>query len=193
MAQDVQKIHVGAARIFLDGVAPATGAPPSLTVHTSGVPSSPQTGFVEAGHTFEDTVLEYTAEYQDIMSEQVFGIADTFVSMQSATLRFTAQERVYNTLRLIFDGIGTVTDGSKDLFYFGGVFTVLSHCFVFTSPLRTNPAKFEVGTLYKCQISTPANLTYSRVNPSRIPVTVRGIHDASRTVGDQLGQWFREK
>lgn len=197
MAQDAQKIHVGAARIFLGpvgtAVPPTSSDPPTLSVHTAGVPSTPQVGFVEVGHTFEDTVFEYTPEILDIESEQVFGIVDTAVISQGGKLTFTAQERTYATLRAAFGGIGSVDDTDKTLFYAGGVFAMQSQVVMLTSPRRDNPAKFEVLTIYRAQSVEGVKLPYSRKTPSRYAVTLRAVHDASRVVGDQLFQWFREK
>lgn len=192
MAQNAANIHVGAALIFIGGVAPTTGTPPTLTVHTNGVPSSPQTGFTEVGHTYEDTVFQYTPTIQDIESEQAFGIVDSYAIDQKCTLKFTCQERVYIALKTAFDAIGQVSDGSKILFYGGGSYTVGSACVILTSRQRNAPSKYEVLTIYKAQSVEGVQLTYSRKNPSRYAVTLRGVHDTSRNVGDQLFQWFKE-
>jgi hypothetical protein len=193
MAQNAANIHVGAARIWIGGVVPTTGTPPSLSVHTSGAPTTPQTGFTEVGHTFEDAVWSYQGDIVDIESEQVFGVADTYPTGQKGTLTFTAQERVYIALKTAFDAIGTVDDGSKTLFYGGGIYTVASQVVILTSPRRDNTAKFEVLTIYKAQSVAGIQLAYSRKNPSRYKVELRAIHDSARNAGDQLFQWFREK
>lgn len=193
MAQDATKIHVGAARIFLGTIAPTTGAPPTLTAHTSGVPSAPHTGFEDVGFTFEDTTWEYQPEVQDIKANEAFGTVDTYPSDQMGTLTFTAQERTYRTLQAAFGGIGSVDDGAKTLIYGGGVFAVSSWVVILTSPRRDAPNKFEVLTIYKAQSVGGIRLPYSRVNPSRYQVQLRAIHDTGRTVGDQMFQLFREK
>lgn len=193
MAQDATKIHVGAGRIFLGAIAPVTGTPPTLTAHTSGVPSTPQTGFVEVGHTYEDSVFEYSAEYQDIESEQAFGVVDTYPTNQACKLTFTAQERTYITLKAAFDAIGSVDDGAKTLFYAGGVFAVQSWVVILTSPRRDATNKFEVLTIYKAQSVAGVQIPFSRKNPSRYKVELRGVHDTARVVGDQQFQYFREK
>ena len=192
MAQNANNIEVGAGRIWIGGVAPATGTPPTLAVHTSGVPSSPQTGFTEVGHTFGDAVFSTSGSYQDIESEQAFGIVDTYVDGQMCELTFVAQERVYLLLKTLFDGVGTVTDGSKHLFYGGGAFTVASQTVMLTAVQRKAPTKYEILTIYKAQSVSGIKLTYSRKNVGRYEVKLRGVHDTSRSVGDQLYQFFRE-
>lgn len=192
MAQNAANIHIGAGRIFVGGVAPATGTPPTLTAHTSGVPTSPQTGFTEVGHTTGDTTSAYNPNIQKLMSEQAFGTIDTYATDQSVTIEFEAQERVYAALQTAFGGIGSVNDGSKQLFYFGGVFAVLSQCVIISSPRRDNPAKFELFTLYKAQNMTGIPLKWSRTTPSTYKISLQGVFDTTRSVGDQLGQFFRE-
>lgn len=192
MAQNANNIEVGAGRIWIGGVVPTTGTPPSLSVHTSGVPSTPQTGFTEVGHTFGDSVFSTGGTYQDIESEQAFGIVDTYVDSQMCELTFVAQERVYLLLKTLFDGVGTVTDGSKHLFYGGGPFTVASQVVMLTAQQRKAPTKWETLTIYKAQSVSGIKLTYSRKNVGRYEVKMRGVHDTSRSVGDQLYQFVRE-
>ncbi len=194
MAQDAAKIHVGAGKIYIGTIAPATGTPPTRSAHTSGVPSAPQTGFIEVGHTDGESTFSYSSEIEDIMSEQAFGIVDSYATNQTASLTFTAQERTYNTLQMAFGGIGSsqVTTPNADLFYAGGIFALLNRVVILTSPRRDNPAAFEVLTLYKAQSVEGIELPYSRTTPSRYKVTLRAVHDTTRNVGDQLFQWYRE-
>lgn len=193
MGQNANNIHIGAARIFIGGVAPVTGDPPILAAHTNGVPSTPQTGFTEVGHTFEDTVFSYSGTVQDIESEQAFGVVGTYAVDQKCSLTFTCQERVAVALKTAFDAIGFVDDGAKTLFYAGGPYTVQSQCVMLTSPRRDAPSKYEVLVIYAAQSVGGMKLTYSRKTPSRYAVELRGIHDTTRTIKDQLWQWFREK
>lgn len=191
MAQDAAKIHVGAARIWLQATAPATGNPPTLTPHTDGVPTAGTP--VEAGHTTGVTTVTYTPTKVDIDSEQAFGVVDTYVSTETVEVTFTIQERNYAALKLAFDAIGNVDDGTKTLFFAGGVYAVTSQCVILTSRRRNDATKFEVVTIYKAQSLEPVTLGYSRTERSTIPVRIRGVHDTTRTVGDQLFQWYREK
>lgn len=194
MAQNADNIHVGPGRIFIGTIQPVTGLPPTRAAHTSGVPSTPQVSFVEVGYTEGESVFEYTATYEDINAEQSFGIVATYPTAQAATLTFNAQERTYDTLKFAFDAIGTaqVTTPNADLFYAGGPFAVQSRVVILTSPRRDNPAKFEVLTIYKGQSVQGVRISYSRTAPSRYQVNVRAVHDATRSIGDQLFQWFRE-
>ena len=189
MAQNAANIHVGPARIFIGVTAPASGAPPTLMSHTAGVPA---TG-TEVGHTSGNTVATFQNVKQDINSEQSFGVVDTYATGQTLEITMTCQERVYTLLQKLFEGLGTVTDGSKDLFYGGGPISVPSYTVMLTSPLRQDPTKFEVFVGYRMQSVSAMPLTYSRTDVSMIPVTIRGTHDTTRTVGDQLFQFYREK
>lgn len=189
MAQDATKIHVGPGRIWFGVTAPATGNPPTLMTHTAGVPASG----TEVGHTSGNSVITFQNVKSDILSEQSFGVVDTYPTTQSLEVTLTVQERVYAVLTKLFEGVGTVTDGSKDLFYAGGPITVPSFAVMLTSPLRTDNTKFEVFVGYRMQMAAPVTLTYSRTDVSMVAVTLRGTHDTSRNVGDQLFQWFREK
>lgn len=192
MAQVAANIHVGAAWIYVGGVAPASGDPPTQSAHTNGVPSTPQTGFTEVGHTFGDTVFTYTPDVVDLESEQAFGIVDTYITGQKCELSFTCQEQVYIALKTALGGLSSVNDGSKMLFYGGGPYDVLSQCVIFRSIRRDNTSKYIIGTIYKAQVVTPVPFTFSRANPSRYQVTLRGVHDTSRTTKDQLFQLYRE-
>lgn len=189
MAQDASKIHVGPARIWLGTTQPTTGAPPTLAGHTAGVPA---TG-TEVGHTTGATTVTFQNVKSDIDSEQSFGIVDTYITAQTLEMTMTVQERNYGILGRIFEGLGSVDDGSKTLIYGGGPANVASFTAFISSPLRQDNTKFEVFMGYRMQVVSPAPLTYSRTDRSTIPMTLRGTHDTARVVGDQLFQFYREK
>jgi hypothetical protein len=189
LAQDATKIHIGAGFIYIGVTAPATGTPPTLMAHTAGVPA---TG-TEVGHTQGNSTFTYTPTKGDITSEQAFGVVDTYVNTETAELAFTIKERNYAAMKMAFDNIGTVTDGAKDLFYAGGVYTVASQAVMLVSRQRNAPTKYEVIVLYKAQSMDPVPIMYGRTAESTIGVRLRGVHDTSRNQGDQLFQWYREK
>ena len=189
MAQDANNIHVGPGRIWFGITAPATGAPPTLMSHTAGVPASG----TEVGHTNGNTTVTFQNVKSDINSEQTFGVVGTYVTAQTLEMTMTLQERVYAILQRLFEGVGSVDDAAYILFYGGGPVSVPSFSVMISSPLRQDNTKYEVFIGYKMEVVSAVPLTYSRTEVSMIAVTLRGVHDSTRTVGDQLFQFYREK
>jgi hypothetical protein len=189
LAQNAANIHVGPGRIWFGVTAPATGTPPTLMGHTAGVPA---TG-TEVGHTNGNTVVTYSNVKSDINSEQTFGVVGTYNTGQTLEITMTLQERVAAILQKLFEGAGYATAGGYDLYFGGGPVSVPSFTVMISSPLRTDNTKFEVFVGYKMELVSAITLTYSRTDVSMIPVTLRGVHDTSRNVGDQLYQFYREK
>ena len=190
MAQNEANIHIGAARIFLGVTAPASGTPPTLMGHTNGVPATgTEVGFTEGNATFS-----YRPTKELIPVEQALSAAGMFVSDEVAQLVFRAQERVYVALRAAFDNIGTVSDGSKDMFYAGGQSIIpLYQSVMLTSPRRDVAAKWEVLVIYKATSMEGIELPYGKATRSTYQITLRGLADSSRSISDQLFQWYREK
>ena len=107
---------------------------------------------------------------------------------------FTAQEQVYVGLQAAFDGIGTVTDGSKNLFYGGnGDLSAPSTWAVWlSSRRRDSSAKYEGLCIYKAYSVDGIQLKYSRVNKTTYQITLKGLAVETRNAGDQLFQFYRE-
>jgi FlaG/FlaF family flagellin (archaellin) len=190
MAQNINNVHIGPARIWLGVTTPASALPPTMVGHTAGVPA---TG-TEVGHTEGPSEVIYARTYNDIVTEQAFGTADIFVSDEKLTLNVTLKERTYQNLRALFDNIGNVDDGAKTLMYAGGsVVTPLTQSLFLSSPRRDNPAKFEVFMIYKAIQVNPAQFVWGRANQSTMKLQFRGLADGTRTPGDQLFQFYREK
>lgn len=190
MAQSESNIHIGAGRIWLGVTAPASGAPPTLMGHTNGVPA---TG-TEVGHTEGNAVFTYKPTKDTIPSEQALSVVGVFTTDEMCQLTFKAQERVYQVLRAAFDSIGTVSDGSKDLFYGGGLtITPLTQAIMLSSARRDIAAKYEVLVIYKAVNMEGVEISYGKATRSTYQITLRGLADTTRTIGDQLFQWYREK
>lgn len=192
MAQDAGKIHVGPARIWTGTTAPASGAPPTWLTHTNGVPA---TG-TEVGFTLGDAVFTWKTDKVDIEAEQALGVVDQFISKENAMLEFEAQERTYSLLKILFDNIGNVDDGTRTGFYGGGGGTILNIQYVtvvLTSQIRNLTNKFEVLMCYKCVSMEGIQLTFSRTKPSTYKCQLRALPDSTRTQGDQIFQFSREK
>jgi hypothetical protein len=192
MSQNPQNIHIGAARIFLNVTAPATGTPPTLLSHTDGVPA---TG-TEVGYTQDAASFTYKQNKQEVEAEQSLNPVDVFVLNEEISIEFNAMEHVYNTLKTAFDNVGTVDDGSKSLFYGGdgaGLVSVTTQCVALTSRIRTAPTKFEVLVLYRVYNMEGITMPYARTTPAVYKITLKGLTDTTRNAGDRSFQWFKEK
>ena len=192
MALTANNIHVGPARVFIGTAAPASGAPPTWATHTNGIPADGE----EVGYTTGNTVFTWGTEKSDIESEQALGVVDQYITKENATLEFEAQERVYKTMKIAFDNIGSVDDATRQGFYGGGGGTILNvqYTTVFLSSLRRDLAgKYEILFIYKAVSMQGMVLTYSRTTPSTYKIQLRCLPDSVRTVGDQIFQFSREK
>jgi hypothetical protein len=192
VAQDASKIHVGPARIWTGTTAPASGLPPTWATHTNGVPA---TG-TEVGYTLGDAVFTWKSDKVDIEAEQALGVVDQFISKENAMLEFEAQERTYTLLKIAFDNIGNVDDGTRTGFYGGGGGTILAIQYVtvfLSSQIRNLTNKYEVLFLYKAVSMEGMPLTFSRTKPSTYKINLRALPDSTRSAGDQIFQFSREK
>lgn len=192
MAQDPNKIHIGMARIFLNATAPATGTPPTMVTHTSGVPS---TG-TEVGYTNGPSTFTYKTVKQEVEAEQSLNPVDVFITKEECMLEFTAMEHVYNTLKTAFDVAGSVNDASKMLFYAGdavGLTSVTTQCVILTSRIRSAPTKFEVLAIYRAYNVEGMVVAYNRTGVAVYKITLKALVDPDRAEGDRLFQWYREK
>jgi hypothetical protein len=190
MAQAAENVHVGPGRIFLGTTKPATGKPQTVMPHNALVP----TPGTEVGYTQGDMIIRKTKETGVVNAEQAMGPIATFLTAEGTEVEFTALERVYDTLRLAFDNVGTVNDANRMLFYWGGSQYALRTQSVFVSSLRPNQAgKYEITVVYKAYSVTGYEIAYRKSGASSYRVTLRGLFDTTRAVGDQLGQHYIEK
>lgn len=192
MAFNAARIHGNAARIFVGVTAPTTGLPPTLLSHTNGVPA---TG-TEVGYTEDEANLRYKGEKNPIPAEQALANVDVMVVSEMAEIEVKVKEHTYATLQRAFDNVGTVSDGSKDLFYMGGGTSILAprtECVVLTSRQRNAPTKFIVYVLYKAFCETGFIVGYTRKKEAIYSLKFVGLADGARNDGDQLGQFFWEK
>ena len=192
MALTPSEVHVGPASLWIGTTPPASGAPPTWLTHTNGVPG---TG-TEVGLTLGDATFTWNTEKADIEAEQVMGVVDKFITKENATLEFEAEERTYTLLKSAFDNIGSVNDATRVGFYGGGggsIINIQYSTLVLTSPRRDVAARYEVLVLYKAVCTSGMVLTYSRTKPSTYRVTFQGLPDTTRTPGDRIFQFSREK
>lgn len=192
MAFNAAKIHGNTARIFVGVTAPTTGLPPTLLTHTNGVPGSG----TEVGYTEDEAQIRYKAEKQAIGAEQALANVDVMAVSEMAEIEVTVKEHTYATLQRAFDNVGTVSDGSKDLFYFGGgtsILTPRTECVVLTSRQRNAPTKFIVMVLYKAYCEEGYVTGYTKKKEAVYKLKFVGLHDGARNDGDTLGMFVFEK
>jgi len=190
MAQSADNIHVGPARIFIGVTNPATGTPPTWMTHTAGVP----TPGTEVGYTEGDAIFRLASEKTEIMAEQASGPVGVFETVERVEVEFTAQERVYETLRAAFENAGTVNDANRMGFYGGGQQRTVRTQSVFISSPRPNQAgKYEISVIYKAYNMSGYETAYRKGGAATYRLVLRGLADTSRSVGDQLYQHYIEK
>lgn len=185
MSQSAANVHIGPGRIFLGVTNPASGIPPTWMAHTAGVPTPGN----EVGYTTGDMIFRKTKDTFEVEAEQAMGPIAVGVVKEIVECEFTALERVYTTLQAAFDNNGTVSDGTRMGFYGGGIQYPLRTQSVFMSSARPNQAgKYEISVIYKAYSVTGYEIAYKKNGASEYKVTLRGLYDSSRSVGDQLYQ-----
>jgi hypothetical protein len=159
-----------------------------------GADGVPTTG-TEAGYTTGPAQFMYKQEKKPIDVEQSLNPVDVYVSTETCSLQFEAMERTFATLQLAFDNVASVNDANKHLFYGGdatALQSVFTTCTVLTSRQRINTTLFEVLAIYKAYSVDGIALPYTRTKESTYKVTMQGLIDISRVVGDRLFQWRRQ-
>ena len=123
-----------------------------------------------------------------------------FITKETCQLDFTCMEHVYNTLLTAFDlaagGSGAVTDTAKDLFYAGdgsALTSVRTQAVMLSSRIRTAPTKFEVLVIYSAYNVEGITIGYNRTKEAIYKVTMKALVEGSRSAGDRLFQFYRER
>lgn len=190
MALTATNVHVGPARIFLNVTNPASGDPPTPMPHTAGVP----TPGTEVGYTDGDAIFRKTKETAFIGAEQAMGPIASVMTAEGAEVEFVAMERVYETLKAAFDNTGTLHSGGRMMFYGGGLQKPLQTQSVFLSSLRPNQVgKYEISVVYRAYSVQGVETAYRKAGASMIRMILRGLFDTTRTLGDQLYQYYIEE
>lgn len=191
MAQVAANVHVGPARIFLGITNPASGNPPTAAAHTAGVP----TPGTEVGFTQGDAIFRKNKETNTIMAEQAMGPIGVYLTSEIVEIEFTAMERVFAALQAALDNTAGQLDtgGVRQLFWGGGSQYAIRTQSVLLSSLRPNQAgKYEVSVIYKAYNVSGYEIAYRKSGESTYRITLRGLFDTTRSVGDQLYQHYIE-
>lgn len=195
MAIDNTKIHQGTGRIFYNVTAPASSLPPTWLAHTSGVPNVGTP--VDIGATEGDMTFSYVSNKDEIYAEQELAPIDVVTTDEQVVLSFTIKELNYTALKAAFEpSVGNLDDGTKTGFYVGGGSAILAPftgCWAWSSIQRNAPTKFILGVIYKGYTKIGAKMNVGKKNETVIQVEVHGLADLSRSAGDRVAQWYREK
>jgi len=191
MALNPLNVHSGPARMFLNVTNPATGNPPTSAAHTAGVP----TPGTEVGYTEGETTFRKVKTTGEINAEQALGPISTYLETETAEVVFTAMERVFATLQAAFDNTaGAADEAARMIFWGGGLQYPLRTQSVMTTSQRPNQvSKWEIGVLYRAYSVGGFETTYRKNGASTFAVTLRGLYDGTRTLGDQLFQFVIEE
>jgi hypothetical protein len=190
MSLVAENIHVGPMRIFLDVTNPATGLPPTAHPHTAGVP----TPGVEIGYTEGDATFRKNKETFEINAEQATGPVGVGLVREIVEIEFTALEKTYRGLQTAFDNSGSSHPAGRMIFYGGGSTFPIKTQSVFFSSLRPNQAgKYETATIYKAYNVAGYETTFRKSAASMFRITLRGLSDSSRALGDQMYQYVIEE
>ena len=155
--------------------------------HTAGVPA---TG-TEVGLTDGPTVVRLKTVKKAINAEQSLAGVDVATIQEIAEIEFKCKEQTYAALQRAFDTVGTVTDGSKHLFYGGNGTAVLAprtEAVMFTSVQRNAPTKYIWTVIYKAFSEMGMEESFSREGETIYSVKMVGLADMTRNAGDQLYQ-----
>ncbi len=200
MSQNASNIMAGPARIFIGTysgvVLPVSGSPPTLFQHTAGVPSGLQTGFTEIGFTTGPTTFTYKATKVELVPEQSLMAVDVFTSDEMVSVAFNAYERTYIALRSAFDAVGQVSDANKDLYYAGNgtsILTPQTFGVFFSVVHRDNLNKYTYACLYKAYQPDGFKGAFEKKKETSYTITLKGLADLTRTIGDQGFQFVNEK
>jgi hypothetical protein len=184
------RIHIGAAHIYLGVPAPATGTPPTRTpIDADGVPTA---GGQEIGYTEGTATFTYRQLKQEINAEQSLNPVGVFVSGEECMIEFTAMEQTYETLLAAFDNVGNEQTVDDDLFYGGdgvGLSDVLTRTVVLVSKRRNAAGKYIVLTLYNAYNPEGFVIGFGKTSVATYKMTMKGLVDASRVSGDRLFQY----
>ena len=200
MAFDATKIHIGAGDIFIGGTAPEPGDDPSDP--TAGTPSElvsataayagVSTLGVGVGSTNGAATFTYRPTFYQVMNEQAFAEVATVPTAEECSLAFGAQELTYQNIKTAMGQtttrVQTATPGpAANVNYGGGLAVVPVEPAVLLSRKRTGVGYFIV-CLYQGYSADGGVTNFDRRAETRMPVTLRGLADGSRPVGDQLFQ-----
>jgi hypothetical protein len=155
----------------------------------------PATGS-DIGATQGDTIFSYQNTKKEIEIEQSLAPVKVLTITEITSIEFTALEHTYTTLQWAIDNVGKEDVAGGRAFYFGNGSSILiptTGCVMVTSMQPDAPTKFIIGVLYKCYIGDAWKMPFRRAGESTFKVTLKGLADLTRNLGDQVGYVRVEK
>jgi len=178
MARDAEKIILGTGRLYINDV--------------------------EVGYLKGDVTFSYVREKLDFKPSGVLGPVKQFVISENAELRASEAEFSLNNLKLamgVTTSIGSFSgapsynpasyDGNAaktfDYLTFGGSTSTEEDLAIRFEHTRPNTDKLIVIILYSAVSLSDLSLAFHEEDFNLIDVAFRGLADASRPAGDQIG------
>lgn len=190
MSLNVNNVHIGPMRVWLNVTNPTTGTPPTAMAHTAGVPATGD----EVGYTQGDAIFRKTNDVGEVMAEQATGPIAVFLKGEKIEVEFTTLEHTYQTLKATFDNVGNQDSGGRTIMYGGSAspYGIRTQSVMFSS-LRPNFAgKYVVGLLYRAYSVNGFEAAFSRTKEATVKVILRALYDSARNDGDQYFQYYQE-
>lgn len=190
--RNANQIILGPCDVWLNVALPGNAA--RLSLHTDGTPlaaSNPDAihlGLTEAGVTFE-----YTPEIQDFTSDEL--TAPHLSRLISESARITGSFlQVFNWALLEKMTVGGKfnTNSAYEELTFGGLSTVTTFPVALIGQDISGSSEYWVIQLYKTYNKAGFNFTVTRRDQSKAPFEFMGLAITSRTVGDQIGNFWHQ-
>ena len=193
---NANQIILGPCDVWLNVALPGTGA--RMVVASDGTPNATDNpncvhlGMTEAGVTFE-----YTPEIQDFGSDEL--TAPHFSRIVSESARITGNFlQVFNWQllnRMTVGGTLTTTAGETtgyEQITFGGLSNVSTFPVALIGQDIQGSNQYWVVQLYKTFNKAGFSFTVTRRDQSKAPFEFMGLAVTSRTVGDQIGNFWHQ-
>ncbi len=191
MAQ--QDLYIAAANIYVGGTAPAIGA--IITVDSSGVPSTAGTN---VGLTGGPAVFRVAGDIHEISVEQALSPVKIRKTSEEVEVEFSIKEIDFAKLKRFLNGSMLTTDATStpqtNKVTGGGDACINTFPVVLVTkePCGT-PAYYTMISLYKAYMSDDFEIEFGKDSESMVKVTLRGLADTTRPVGDQTYQIVQQR
>ena len=190
------QIILGPCDVWLNVALP--GANSRMVLHTDGTPTAADNpGCVHLGMTEAGVTFEYTPEIQDFGSDEL--TAPHFSRIVSESARITGNFlQVFNWQllnRMTVGGTLTTTAGETtgyEQITFGGLSNVSTFPVALIGQDIQGSNQYWVVHLYKTFNKAGFSFTVTRRDQSKAPFEFMGLAITSRTVGDQIGNFWHQ-
>lgn len=196
---DADKIILGPADLWINVAVPSVGARLSVALASDGTPTPDATanssaihlGMTKAGCTFE-----YKPEIQEFGSDELTAPHLSRLITESLTLKGEfLQVFDWDILEAMSVGGTKTKNTSTTSGYhqetFGGKSSFSTYPVALIGPDIAAPTKYWVIQLYKAYNADGFTFNVTRKDQSAAPFTFKGLSITTRTVGDQIGNYWK--